>query len=132
MRTAQTSLGESTSNSSDLVATHPLVQQLVKDQQALRSDMKVLMASQIRTESKLDNLVAGASGGYRSPTSQNRCHYCKKPGHYIDNCWKRQENLSGKKKTNLGATPDSGKTGPTQVHKAEAAVQSDKEDPAEN
>ena len=56
----------------------------------------------------------------------------KKPGHYIDNCWKRKENLRGKKKTNLGATPDSGKTGPTQVQTAEAAVQSDKEDPAEN
>ena len=76
LRTVQTVLGESTSNSSDLVATRPLVQQLVKDQQARRSDMKVLMASQIRTESKLDNLVAGASGGCRSSTSQNRCHYC--------------------------------------------------------
>ena len=43
-----------------------------------------------------------------------------------------QGNLRGKKKTNLGATPDSGKTGPTQVQTAEAAVQSDKEDPAEN
>ena len=67
LRTAQASLGKCNFL---IWLQHTHMQQAIKDHKALWSDTKVLITCHVRTESKLDDLVAGASKGYQSATSQ--------------------------------------------------------------